>query len=264
MKIGIIGCAGRMGRELIREASSISEVELSGGLERAGSEVIGRDLGEVATIEIQGAYVTSDLEALVKSSDALIDFTLPEVTIEVARVAANYGKAHIIGTTGFSESQISEIKNLSGKMPVVMSSNFSIGVNLLFKLTEQVASTLDLDYDIEILEMHHRKKIDAPSGTALSIGEAAARGRKAQLKTQARYSREGRVGERKPGEIGFATLRGGDVVGDHTVIFAANGERLELTHKASSRNIFARGAIHAALWTDGRKPGLYSMMDVVV
>ncbi len=262
MKIGIVGCAGRMGRMLIQEIMATSGAELSGGTEPGGA-AIGQDLGLLAGTIPAAVVVTTDTKALFAASDAVIDFTTPVVTKMNAELAAASGKALIIGTTGLGDDARNAIAAAAKRAVIIQSPNMSVGVNVLLALTEKLAATLGPEYDIDILEMHHRHKVDAPSGTAIGLGEAAAKGRNAKLKNVARMVRDGQVGARPTGEIGFATLRGGDVVGDHTVIFAANGERIEVTHKASSREVFARGAVRAAMWSEGRAAGLYSMRDVL-
>lgn len=263
MKIGIIGVAGRMGRTLIREVMESESCQLAGGIARKNSEYTGKDLGALINEENIGITVTDDVNKLIEQSDVIIDFTSPSSTMKYAEIASNSEKAHIIGTTGLSEDDLSKLKKLANNTVIVQAPNMSVGVNLLLDLVEQTAEKLDDSYDIEIVEMHHKNKVDAPSGTALALGKAASDGRGVALADVAEYTREGQTGTRKKGNIGFATLRGGDVVGDHTVIFAAEGERLEITHKASDRKIFARGAIRAALWTKGKKPGFYSMKDVL-
>lgn len=262
MKIGIVGCAGRMGRMLIAQVLGTAGAELAGGVEPTGPTV-GQDLGMLVGAKPVRIAVGTDARALFAASDAVIDFTVPAATKAHADLAASLGKALVVGTTGLSDDVRATIAAAAKKVAIVQAPNFSVGVNVLLALTEKLAATLGNDFDIDILEMHHRHKVDAPSGTALGLGEAAAKGRKVSLKDVARTTRDGQVGARPAGEIGFATLRGGDVVGDHTVVFAADGERIELTHKASSREIFARGAVRAALWCAGRKPGLYSMRDVL-
>lgn len=263
MKIAIVGCAGRMGRMLLQEVRATPGCTLSGGTELAESPHLGADLGVLAGGEALGVVATSDVEAVFRAADAVIDFTAPAASARHAAVAAETGTALIVGTTGMQAEHLEPLARAAEKTPIVQAPNMSVGVNLLFALTERVAATLGLDYDIEIVEMHHRHKVDAPSGTALGLGRAAARGRGVDLDSVYEAVRDGHTGPRKEGNIGFATLRGGDVVGDHTVIFAADGERVELTHKASSRAIFAKGAVRAALWCDGRTPGLYSMLDVL-
>jgi 4-hydroxy-tetrahydrodipicolinate reductase len=262
MKIGIVGCAGRMGRMLIQEVLATPACELAGGTKPVGP-LVGTDIGHLVGPKALGVHVGSDAAALFAVSDAVIDFTVPAATLHHAALAAKTGKILVAGTTGLNPDMIATLQKCAAAAPIVFAPNFSVGVNLLFALTEKVASALGQDYDIDILEMHHRHKLDAPSGTALGLGEAAARGRKVKLSDVWRKSRDGQVGARPQGEIGFATLRGGDVVGDHTVMFAADGERVELTHKASSRAVFAKGAVRAALWAHGRGPGFYSMRDVL-
>lgn len=263
MKIGIIGCAGRMGKTLVQTVAGHASCKLAGGTEYAASPAIGQDVAQVAGLEPCGIKILASAEELIKNADAVIDFTTPENTLNTAALVAKHGKILVAGTTGFDTAQQAELKNHANKTPIVWSSNMSIGVNLLFAMVEQMVGILGPDYDIEILEMHHRHKKDSPSGTALSLGEAAAKGRKVHLKDVARYSRDGIIGERPIGEIGFATLRGGSVIGDHTVIFASDDDRIEITHKSSSRGIYARGAVQAALWAQNQKPGLYSIQDVV-
>ena len=262
MKIGIVGCAGRMGRMLIQEVLATPGAGLAGGTEPSGP-AIGQDLGLLIGAKVLGVAVASDTRALFTASDVVIDFTVPAATKIHAELAAATGKALVIGTTGLGDDVRAVIAAAAKKAVVIQAPNMSVGVNVLLALTEKLAAILGSEYDVEILEMHHRHKVDAPSGTALGFGEAAAMGRKVNLKAVARTTRDGQVGLRPAGEIGFATLRGGDLVGDHTVIFAADGERIEITHRASSREIFAKGAVRAALWAKGRAPGLYSMRDVL-
>lgn len=263
MKIGIIGCSGRMGKALIEAVYFSEDATLSGGTVRPDSTFAGVDLGTLAGIEPISINTTSHIETLIKESDAVIDFTSPDLSLNVAEHAAAHKVAHICGTTGFSDAEKEKLAEFAKQTPIVWAANMSVGVNLLQMLVQQVASVLNEDYDIEVLEMHHCRKVDAPSGTALMLGEAAAKGRKVPLGDVARKSREGIIGPRPRGEIGFATLRGGDVVGEHTVMFAGDSERIELTHKASDRKIFAKGALRAALWSKGKAPELYSMIDVL-
>lgn len=263
MRLVVTGAGGRMGRMLIRAVHEASGTSLAAALERPGSPLIGQDAGALAGLEALGIPVTDDALGAVVTADGIIDFTTPAATLEFAALAAQARIAHVIGTTGLSTADLDQIAAAAWHAPVVRSGNMSLGVNLLAGLVEQVARTLGDDADIEILEMHHRMKVDAPSGTALLLGEAAAAGRDVDLNERSVRVRDGHTGARRPGDIGFATLRGGSVVGDHTVIFAAAGERLELSHKAEDRGIFARGALRAALWARGRKPGLYGMRDVL-
>ncbi len=263
MKIGILGCSGRMGRNLLKEVISTDGCFLSGGLSKAESDFIGYDLGLLAGLDNLGITVSDDVESFVSEADVIIDFTTPASTMNCLELTSRLNTAHIIGTTGLSGEQISNIENYAKKIPIVHSHNMSMGINILSNLVEQVARTLDDSFDIEIVEMHHKHKVDAPSGTALTLGKAAADGRNIALHDVARKTRDGQIGERETGEIGFSTIRGGDVIGDHTVIFAGNGERIELTHKASNRSIYASGAVRAAIWIEGKSSGLYSMKDVL-
>jgi 4-hydroxy-tetrahydrodipicolinate reductase len=263
MKIAIVGCAGRMGRMLLTEVNATEGCTLAGGSGPQGAPEIGADLGSLIGIDPVGITVTDDPDALFASADAVIDFTAPDATAAHAQLAARHQTALIVGTTGLGDSHQAALHEAAKTVPVVFAPNMSVGVNLLFALTQKVAATLGVDYDIEIVEMHHRHKVDAPSGTALGLGRAAAAGRQVALDEVKETVRDGYTGARKEGTIGFATLRGGDVVGDHSVIFASEGERVELTHKASSRAIFARGAVRAAVWCQDRPAGLYSMLDVL-
>lgn len=263
IKVGIVGCGGRMGQMLLKMLINAPGVMVVGGTERRGSPALGQDLGALAGAEPLGISVTEDPAILFETANVVLDFTNPSATVVHSGLAAKWGCAHVIGTTGLDSDQIAAIARAAQRTAIVLASNMSLGVNLLEQIVEEVARILDVDWDIEIVEMHHRHKVDAPSGTALVLGEAAARGRNVALRRVARRSRDGQVGPRQRGEIGFAALRGGDVVGDHTVIFAADGERVEITHKASNREIFARGAVRAVLWVAGKKPGLYDMRDVL-
>ena len=263
MKIGICGCAGRMGRMLVEAVLDGEGASLAGGSERAESPALGQDLGSLIGRASLGQFVTGCVSGLFDVSDAVIDFTTPAATVAHAALAAEQGKVLVVGTTGLSPDDEAALAAAARRTVIVHAPNFSVGVTLLTALTERAAAILGPDYDIEIVEMHHRHKVDAPSGTALGLGRAAAAGRRVALDQVWCKSRDGHTGARPAGEIGFATLRGGDVVGDHSVIFAAEGERVELTHKASSRAVFARGAVRAALWAEGRAPGLYSMRDVL-
>lgn len=263
VRIGIAGAAGRMGTALIRETCATAGCRLVAACERPGSPAVGRDVGDLAGLGALGVTVTNAAEGLFRAAEVVIDFTAPEATAAHAELAARHGVALVVGTTGLTAVHEAALADAARKVAIVRAANFSIGVNLLLALTERVAATLGPDYDIEIVEMHHRHKKDAPSGTALALGAAAADGRKVPLAKAAVRGRDGITGERPLGAIGFASLRGGDVVGDHTVMFATDGERVELTHKASHRRIFAKGAVRAALWVKGRPPGLYSMRDVI-
>jgi 4-hydroxy-tetrahydrodipicolinate reductase len=263
MKIAIMGAAGRMGRELVRTAAAMPGVEIAGGIERAGSEWIGQDIGKLAGIDPLGVTVGDDALELIVRSEAILDFTAPAATVEIAGLAANARIVHVIGTTGLQADHMAALAAAARHATLVQAGNMSLGVNLLLGLTRKIAAALDEDYDIEILEMHHKHKVDAPSGTALMLGAAAAEGRGVDLSKRSVRVRDGHTGARKAGDIGFATLRGGSVVGDHTVIFAGAGERIEISHLASDRGIYARGAVKAALWGRGKGPGLFSMADVL-
>ena len=263
MNIGIVGCGGRMGRMLIQTVLETPGGTLAGGTEQPGSPFIGQDLGLLVGNDSVGAMVMDDARALFEASDVVIDFTVPAATAAHAAIAAETATAMVIGTTGLTPEQQADVEAASHAAPVVQAGNMSLGVNLLVGLAEQVAATLGVEFDIEVVEMHHKHKIDAPSGTALMLGKAAAQGRGIDHDEHAVLSREGHTGARPEGAIGYATLRGGDVVGDHTVVFAGPSERIELTHRAASREIFARGAVRAAMWCEGKAPGLYSMRDVL-
>jgi 4-hydroxy-tetrahydrodipicolinate reductase len=263
IRIGVVGCAGRMGQALIRQILTTEGCVLSGGTERVGADSVGKSILNAATLEPTGLVVGDDAKALIDISDVVIDFTAPMATLHHAHLAAAAGVAHIVGTTGLGDDHQKALDKAAEQTVIVQSANMSLGVNLLLGLSRQVASLLDEDFDIEVLEMHHRHKVDAPSGTALALGAAVAEGRGVDLAAVSDRVRDGLTGPRERGHIGFATLRGGNVVGDHTVIFAADDERIELTHKAGDRAIFARGAVKAALWAHGKKPGRYSMADVL-
>jgi 4-hydroxy-tetrahydrodipicolinate reductase len=263
LKIGVMGAGGRMGGAVTRQVAETPGLAVVAACEGPGNPALGRDAGEAAGIGRIGVAIGADAAALFAACDVAIEFSTPAATAQHVALAAARGVAHVIGTTGLDSAAQAALKGAAKKSAIVHAPNMSLAVNILFALTRQVAATLDDQFDIEIVEMHHRHKVDAPSGTALELGRRAADGRKVKLDQVQRLTREGQVGARKKGEIGFAALRGGDVVGDHTVIFAADGERLELSHKATSRQIFARGAVRAALWAKGKKPGLYTMADVL-
>ncbi len=268
IKIGIFGTTGRMGRMLAREILDDTNCQLVGGTVREGSPFMDKSLHEVLGLPSNvvlppDAMNTISAEKLLAACDVAIDFTRAEVSVHHAYVAAAMGKPIVIGTTGFNQEQVQMLADAANHVPIVLAPNMSVGVTLLTAITEIVAQTLDAKYDIEIVEMHHRHKIDAPSGTALALADAAAKGRNVALKTRAVYDRKGNSGPRKRGDIGFATLRGGDVIGEHTVMFASDGERVELTHKATDRRIFAQGAVVAAKWIVNHQPGRYSMKDVL-
>src|SRR5665213_4172169 len=261
MRLVIAGAGGRMGRTLVKAIADNKDFTLAGALEDARSPLIGWDAGVLAGMPENGVKLAGDAEALLANADSIIDFTAPMATVAFAAQAAVLGKVHIIGTTGLSAADDAKIQDAAKKAAIVKSGNMSLGVNLLAALTRRVAQTLGKSFDIEILEMHHNQKVDAPSGTALLLGRAAAQGRGVTLDDHGMV--EGHEGKRKPGDIGFASLRGGTVVGEHSVIFAGPAERIELTHKAEDRMLFASGALHAAAWAHMQKPGLYAMTDVL-
>lgn len=263
MKIGIVGCAGRMGRMVAAAVAGTEGCVIAAGSEAASSPALGADIAALAGLPACGAKVVADAGSVFRASDAVIDFTAPAATLAHARIAAETGAALIVGTTGLGAEHEDALKAAAKKAVIVRAANFSIGVNVILGLAREAARILGDDYDIEIVEMHHRHKADAPSGTALALGQAVAEGRRVSLADKSVRARDGITGPRRKGDIGFATLRGGDVIGDHTVVFAGEGERVEIGHKASSRAVFAQGAVRAALWTRGRAPGLYSMRDVL-
>lgn len=263
IRIGIAGCAGRMGQELLRQAAGHGRCVVVGGSEREDSDAIGRDLGELAGIGPLGLAVGRDPGPVFKAADVVLDFTSPAAAARHAGLAAATGAALVAGTTGLDGEQEKAIGDAAARTAIVRAANMSVGVNLLLALTRRVAAALGPDFDIEVLEMHHRRKVDAPSGTALALGRAAASGRGVDHDDAADRGRDGISGERRRGAIGYAALRGGNVAGEHAVIFAADDERVELIHKATDRAIFARGALAAAVWLRGRPPGLYSMADVL-
>jgi 4-hydroxy-tetrahydrodipicolinate reductase len=264
MKLVISGAAGRMGRALVRAVNANPETTVHGALERRGSKEVGEDAGVLAGVGALGVPVSDDALESLLDADGLLDFTTPAGSVELVGLAAQARIVHVLGTTGLSHADEEKVSAAARHATIVRSGNMSLGVNLLAVLVEQAARALAAeDFDIEILEMHHRNKVDAPSGTALLLGEAAAAGRGIDLSANSVRSRDGHTGARTAGTIGFATLRGGSVVGEHSVLFSGEGEQITLSHSASDRSIFARGAVHAALWARNRKPGLYSMRDVL-
>ena len=262
-RIGVIGCAGRMGRMLIADIVASEGCELAGGAAKPGSAAVGQDLGELAGVGRVGIAATGDARQVLRDSDVAIDFTTPDATASHAALAAELGRPIVIGTTGLSGEQEAAIRRAAERVPVVWAANTSLGINLLLGLVEQVAARLGPEWDIEIVEMHHRGKVDAPSGTALALGRTAAAARGAVFDEVAQRGRDGITGPRKAGAIGFAALRGGDNIGEHHVIFAGLGESLELTHRATNRAIYAKGAVRAARWLVTRPPGLYGMKEVL-
>jgi 4-hydroxy-tetrahydrodipicolinate reductase len=263
MRLIVAGAGGRMGRTLIRAIAETKGAILVGAVDAAGAAAIGRDAGELAGLGPNGILIGADVAPLLQRADGIIDFTIPAATLALAELTARSGTVHIIGTTGISAEDDKIIMTAAQGARIVKSGNMSLGVNLLGALVKRVARTLDDAFDIEIVEMHHNKKIDAPSGTALLLGAAAADGRGLDLAARSARGRDGHTGARRAGDIGFASLRGGTVVGEHSVIFAGPHERIELVHKAEDRMIFARGAVTAALWANSQKPGLYTMADVL-
>ncbi len=264
MKLVVVGAGGRMGQSLVRAICETEGAELSGAIEREGDANLGKDAGELAGVGALGTKICDDPLPAFAKAEGIVDFTAPAASVEFAALAAQARIVHVIGTTGCTSDDEAKIAAASRHAPIIKSGNMSLGVNLLAALVEKAAKALGPDdFDIEVLEMHHKHKVDAPSGTALLLGEAAARGRNIDLNGNAVKSRDGITGARENGTIGFATLRGGSIIGEHSVLLAGEGEIIELTHRATDRALFARGAIKAALWGDGRKPGLYSMRDVL-
>ena len=262
LKVAIAGAGGKMGAANIRAIAATPGISVVSAFDRAGSPVLGKDAGELVGIEALGVAITDDIAIALNGVDAIIDFTAPANSVALAKEAAKRGLVHVIGTTGCSEADDAAIHEAAVSARIVKAGNFSLGVNLLLGLVKQAAAALP-GFDVEILEMHHNKKVDAPSGTALMLGEAAARGRNLDLKTHAVRVRDGHTGPREEGSIGFATLRGGNVIGEHRVILAGPSERIELNHIADNRALFADGAVRAALWARSQKPGLYNMADVL-
>ena len=262
MKLAIAGSGGRMGRALMDAAAAHPGMTISGALEHASSPLLGRDAGEISA-HAKGIVITSDLAAGLAHANVLIDFTRPEGTLVHLNACRTHGVNMVIGTTGFTTLQKREIDAASKEIAIVFAANMSLGMNVLVKLVEMASVALHQEYDIEVIEAHHKLKVDAPSGTALMLGEAAARAMGKSLDEIGVYAREGAVGERKSGSIGFSAIRGGDIIGEHTVMFAGTGERIEITHKSSSRANYAQGALRAAQFLAGQKAGLFDMRDVL-
>lgn len=262
-RIAILGAAGRMGRALVNAIGQQPGAQLVAALDRDNAPESGLDAGSLAGLPALGVFISSDIDEALATADVLIDFTRPEGTLAAIAACRKAGKPIVIGTTGFTSEQKAVLAEATREIAVCQAANFSVGVNVLLKLVEDAARTLGDAYDVEIVEAHHRHKVDAPSGTALALGEAAAAGLGRHLKQVAIYGREGHTGARETQTIGFATVRGGDVIGDHTVMYLGDGERVELSHKASSRLNFAGGAVRAALWLHGKPAGSYSMRDVL-
>lgn len=263
VRVAIAGAGGRMGRQLIQATLQMDGVTLGAALEREGSSLLGADAGELAGAGKSGVTVQSSLEAVKDDFDVFIDFTRPEGTLTHLVFCRQHGKGMVIGTTGFDDTGKQAIQDAANEIAIVFAANFSVGVNVMLKLLEKAAKVMGDYTDIEIIEAHHRYKVDAPSGTALAMGEAIAQAMDKDLKDCAVYTRQGHTGERVPGTIGFATVRAGDIVGEHTAMFADIGERVEITHKASSRMTFANGAVRSAIWLKGKKDGLFDMRDVL-
>ncbi|MEW6001753.1 MAG: 4-hydroxy-tetrahydrodipicolinate reductase [Nitrospirota bacterium] len=263
IRIAVAGAAGRMGSRITVLSREYEGLQLAGAFEKRGHKDIGKDIGTVVGIGDTGVILVDNLESIINNVDLIIDFTTVSSTKENLKRASSKGRAMVIGTTGFSKEDLKEISELTRNAPCVMASNMSMGVNLLLKVLQDIARVLGDDYDIEIIEAHHRMKKDAPSGTALKMAQVIAEALKRNLDEVAVYGRKGIIGERTSREIGIQTIRAGDIVGEHTVIFGGPGERIEITHKASSRDTFARGALKAALWLSGKPAGLYDMQDVL-
>jgi 4-hydroxy-tetrahydrodipicolinate reductase len=264
LRVAIAGAGGRMGGANLRAFAAAAGVKVTGAFDRAGTAAIGKDAGAQAGLEPLGVAIADNPDAALAHADAIVDFTAPAASVALAKLAAERGLVHVIGTTGCSAADDAAIAAAAAAgARIVKAGNFSLGVNLLAALVQRAAQALGPEFDIEILEMHHNRKVDAPSGTALMLGKAAAAGRNIGLDDHSVHVRDGVTGPRQSGDIGFAALRGGTVIGDHSVIFAGNGERLELVHRAEDRALFAQGAVRAALWARDRKPGLYDMADVL-
>lgn len=261
--IVITGASGRMGQMLMKTVLAADACKLVGAVERTGHPWVGKDVGEAMGGAPIGIAVTDDALSAFASAQAVIDFTAPAATVEFAALAAQARCVHVIGTTGMDDADLAKLTAAARHATIIRAGNMSLGVNLLTKLTKMVATALDADYDIEIVESHHNKKVDAPSGTALMLGEAAAEGRGVALENVRDSGRDGITGARKRGDIGFTAIRGGDIIGEHDVMFAGEGERIILRHVASDRSLFAKGAVKAALWGQGKKPGEYDMLDVL-
>ena len=263
IRVVVTGVSGRMGQMIVSGVLSSKKTRLVGALEREGHEWIGKDLGLVSGLQSLGVEVSDDPASVFKNADAIIDFSAPKASVEFSKLAAERGIVHVIGTTGFNDQELALIENFGKKAKIIRAGNMSLGVNLLVQLTKKVAATLDSDFDIEIIETHHNRKVDAPSGTALMLGNAAADGRQISLSNARDSGRDGITGARNRGDIGFVSIRGGDVVGEHDVLFAAAGERITLRHVATDRAIFVRGALKAVEWGIQQEPGEYSMKDVL-
>jgi 4-hydroxy-tetrahydrodipicolinate reductase len=262
-KMGVVGCGGRMGRMLVAEIAATEGCTVAGGSEAPGSGYVNQDIGELAHIGRIGISIGETVEKVMRDSDVVLEFTSPAATVEHAALAASLGTAMVIGTTGLSAEQGDRVRQAAREIPIVWAPNMSLGVNVMLSIVEEIAKRLGSDWDVEIVEMHHRGKVDAPSGTALALGRAAAAGRGVKFEEVEQRARDGITGPRRTGDIGFAALRGGDTTGDHHVIFAGAGERLEIVHRATTRAIYAKGAVRAARWVVGRPAGLYGLKEVL-
>jgi len=263
INVGICGASGKMGKALVRAVVNNNKLQLSSALEHDSNTNIGKDSGTIANIEPTGVNIISNADKFFTDCDAVIDFSFADASVENIKAAVNHNCAYVLGTTGLNEAQVEEIKGFSKSIPIMHAANMSVGVNIALHYTELLSKTLNEDYDVEIHEIHHRDKIDSPSGTALALGNAVAKGRNIDLSERSIKGRWGIEEPRKKGDIGFSTQRGGDVIGDHIVTFAGNGERLEIAHKATNRDVFANGAVSAILWLHGKTPGYYNMKDVL-
>jgi len=262
-KMGVVGCGGRMGRMLVAEIVATEGCTVAGGSEAPGSGYVNQDIGELAGIGRIGIPIGETVEKLMRDSDVVLEFTSPAATAEHAALAASLGTAMVVGTTGLSAEQGDRVRQAAREIPIVWAPNMSLGVNIMLSVVEEIAKRLGPDFDVEIMEMHHLGKVDAPSGTALALGRAAAAGRSVVFEEVEQRGRDGITGPRRTGDIGFAALRGGDATGDHHVIFAGAGERLEIVHRATTRAIYAKGAVRAARWVVGRSPGVYGLKEVL-
>ncbi len=263
LRVGVIGAYGRMGRMLVETIKAKEGCRLVAASDHFGCDGIGLDAGEVTGLGTLGVTISDHTESVFQEADVVIDFTLPEPTMRHVSMALEHKKPLVIGTTGLTDAQRQKMAKAARQVPIVFAPNFSVGVNLMFKVAAEIAQTLGEEFDIEVIEAHHRHKVDAPSGTALRIGESIAEATGRDLDKDGVFSRHGHTGERQSRQIGFATIRGGDIVGEHTALYAGEAERIELTHRASSRMIFAKGAVRAALWVARKKPGLYDMQDIL-
>jgi len=263
IKVSIMGVAGRMGQTILRLLNNENDVHIVGATEIVGHPEIGSDIGILSGQGELGISISDNVEDACVNAEVIVDFTAPSSTLNNARYAASNGKAMVVGTTGFTEEEKKELSQLAQKFPCVFSPNMSIGVNVMFEATKKLAEILGDDYDVEIIEAHHKHKVDAPSGTALRLGESAAEGLGRDFNKVARYERHGAIGERKEKEIGMQTIRAGDIVGEHTVMFCGGGERIELTHRAMSRDNFAKGVVRAVKWIPGKSAGIYTMKEVL-